>query len=294
MKRSLGLIVLLAPAVLLAGRARSDSATPAPSVVVTKAKTECFSSVIRATGYAVPRSLAVVMFNAPGFRISEVSVKAGDKVAVGDKVFVAVPAGSGDAPAAAQVPIKSLASGTILQVDASVGTLTSATAGPLATIAVDGDMEVLVDIPSVHVLDLAAGQVAHVSIDDGREFGGHVRVVPLEINRTSQVGQARISTEGGEPLKMGRFVHVAIDSSRSCGIGVPLAALLQESDGIRVQVVKNKSIETRLVTLGLRSDSMAEVKGNVAEGDLVVADAGTSLRDGDKVSPILSDLQEAR
>jgi len=33
----------------------------------------------------------------------------------------------------------------------------------------------------------------------------------------------------------------------------------------------------------------AEIRDGVAEGDVIVANAGTSLRDGDKVQPIISD-----
>lgn len=266
-------------------------------VIVTRATNECFSSVVRATGYIVPRATAVVMFNAPGFRITEVSAKEGDTIKAGDQVAVVVPSA---APADAtgdqvtRIPIRSPASGVVLRTDASIGMLTSATASPLATLAIDGELEALVDIPSVHVLELSAGQVAHATMDDGRDFGGHVRVVPLEINRATQVGQARISIDSEQSLKMGRFIHVAIDASRSCGVGVPRAALMHESDGVRLQVVKDKTIETRVVQLGLLSDTDAEVKSGVAEGELVVGDAGTSLRDGDKVKPIFSDLQEVQ
>lgn len=270
------------------------------SVIVARAANECFSTVVRATGYVVPRATAVVMFNAPGFRVSEVSAHEGDIVKSGDQVAVVVLApGSAVAPdhrpaGPSQMALKAPVSGTILRSDINVGMPTSAKADPLFLLAVDGEMEALIDIPSVHVLELSAGQTARVSLDDGREFAAHVRVVPLEINRVSQIGQARLSIDSEKPLKMGLFVHAAIDASRSCGIGVPRAALLHESDATRVQIVKDKTITTRVVKVGLLSDQDAEIKEGVADGDLVVANAGTSLRDGDRVKPILQDLQEVQ
>ena len=297
---------LVAVALPRPARAEDNLSPAAIPVAVTRATNECFSGVVRATGYIIPRASAVVMFNAPGFRIVEVSAHEGDWIKAGDQVAVAASSGAqsaspaaetgagGDSQGSTKVPIKSLASGLVLSQNAEVGMATSATSGPLFTLAVDGEMEALVDVPSVHVLELSSGQTAHVSMDDGRDFSGHVRLVPVEINKVTQVGQARLSIDSEQRLSMGRFVHVTIDASRSCGIGVPLAALTHESDGIRLQVVRGGSIETRKVTLGLLGDTDAEVVKGLAEGDLVVSDAGTSLRDGDKVRPIEADAQDVQ
>ncbi len=277
-------------------RADERRSVAAFAVTVTKAGTECFSSVVRATGYIVPRATAVVMFNAPNFKITAVSAVEGDWVKAGDQVAVA--SGLGGAPAApgnsgakgpgAEVPIKSPVDGRVLARNAEPGMLAAPTNGPLFTLAIDGETEALVDVPSIHVLELSTGQTVHLTFDDGREFSGHVRVVPVEIDKVTQVGQARLSIDSEKPLGVGRFVHVTIDARRSCGIGVPLAALTHESDGIRLQVVKNGIIESRMVSLGLLGDADAEIVKGVQEGDLVVSDAGTSLRDGDKVSPSIA------
>ena len=48
-------------------------------------------------------------------------------------------------------------------------------------------------------------------------------------------------------------------------------------------------IETRSIQIGFHSDTDIEVRSGLNEGDLVVANAGTSLRDGDKVRPIDAD-----
>lgn len=292
---------LLILSVAMATSAVAGGGEPASSnadVPVIKASRKCFSSVVNATGYIVPRATAVVMFNAPGFRFAEVPVKEGDTVRRDETVAVAVavasPPGPSGADAAARIPIKSLASGIVLQRSVKVGDLSSQGAGPLFTLAIDGDMEAVVDVPSVHVLELEPGQIARLSMDDGHDLGARVRVVPAEINQLTQVGQARLSIDGSEPPMTGRFVRAAIDAHRSCGIAVPLSALTHGSDGVRLQVVKGEEIETRLVKLGLRSEAEAEIIEGVADGDLVIADAGTSLEEGDRVHPIFSDLEEAQ
>ena len=48
-------------------------------------------------------------------------------------------------------------------------------------------------------------------------------------------------------------------------------------------------VETRRVRIGFHSDLAVEIREGIRDGDLVVANAGTSLRDGDQVSAKLTD-----
>jgi multidrug efflux pump subunit AcrA (membrane-fusion protein) len=57
--------------------------------------------------------------------------------------------------------------------------------------------------------------------------------------------------------------------------------------------VRNDVIETRNIQVGIHSDSDIEVRKGLSEGDLIVANAGTSLRDGDRVKPIDADSARA-
>jgi hypothetical protein len=85
------------------------------------------------------------------------------------------------------------------------------------------------------------------------------------------------------------FVRATIDSKRSCGVSIPRSAVRYRSQGTSVQVVRDDIIETRFVQVGLNSDTNTEIVSGVREGDMVVANAGSSLRDGDKVTPIVAD-----
>ena len=70
-----------------------------------------------------------------------------------------------------------------------------------------------------------------------------------------------------------------------------------EPDGPTVQVVRDNRVETRKIKTGLAAGALVEVREGLDEGDLVVARAGTFLREGDAVRPVLADrtkLSEAR
>jgi RND family efflux transporter MFP subunit len=198
------------------------------------------------------------------------------------------PPGAGGAGAAPPAPptnlnLKAPAAGRITRATAVIGATANPRADPLFRIAIDGEIELEAEVPSIHVPKLASGQTARIEIEDGRELSGSVRLVPAEINPMSQLGRVRISVERDPSLRLGSFARATIDASRSCGVSVPKAAVLYKTEGTSVQVVRGKAVETRRVRVGFHSDLNVEIRDGVNEGDLIVANAGTSLRDGDQV-----------
>jgi HlyD family secretion protein len=116
-----------------------------------------------------------------------------------------------------------------------------------------------------------------------------VRLAPGAIDMKTQLGHARVSLERDPQLRLGTFARATIEANRSRGISVPRSAVLYRTEGPSVQVVRGNVIETRLVRVGYHSDNDTEIREGLSEGDLVVANAGSSLRDGDKVKPVEAD-----
>jgi multidrug efflux pump subunit AcrA (membrane-fusion protein) len=85
------------------------------------------------------------------------------------------------------------------------------------------------------------------------------------------------------------FARGTIDASHSCGVSIPRSAVQYQTEGTTVQVVRDTTVETRRVRLDLFSDTDIEVLDGVKEGELVIANAGTSLHDGDQVKPMFAD-----
>ena len=59
-----------------------------------------------------------------------------------------------------------------------------------------------------------------------------------------------------------------------------------------MQVVKGNTVETRRVRVGLTSDTSTEILEGLDVGEIVVADAGTSLHDGDQIKTMFADELE--
>lgn len=265
--------------------AEKDAAAPATALVtVAKVTNGCFSDLVRVTGFVVPRKLAVVGVDSEGFKVNDLMVRDGDTVTENQELARLQP----PAATAAKPPLVSLrapAAGLIIDVSTQAGAPASPQAGPLFKIAVGGDVELDAEVPGLHMLKLSPGATARVIRDNDQELSGRVRLIAPALDRTSQLGHVRISLGPNPPLKVGTFARATIDAKRSCGASVPRSAL----DHSTVQVVKNNVIETRRVRVGLVSDTSTEILEGLSEGEIVVADAGTSLHDGDQVRTMFAD-----
>ena len=268
--------------------------------MVARATNGCFSDTLRVTGLLVPRDLALVTLDVPGYRVSEVLAAEGDRVKAGqDLVRLTRPSDvpgasnpsdlAGRAALPAVVTLRAPAPGLITRAAAVAGAVASPDAEPLFQIMINDELELQVDVPSIHVPKLRAdgSQAARVAVDNGAQVSGRVRAVPAEIERATQLGRARVSIDRAPSLRVGMFARAAIDASRSCGIAVPRAAVSYEAEGTSVQVVRDGKVETRPVHIGLLSDSNVEIREGLKEGELVVANAGGSLHDGDHVKTVL-------
>jgi multidrug efflux pump subunit AcrA (membrane-fusion protein) len=157
--------------------------------------------------------------------------------------------------------------------------------GPLVRIAADDQIELDAEVPGVHMLKLNPNAPARITIDDGPELSGRVRLVAPVIDPRTQLGRVRIAVFKDPSVKIGMFARATIDAARSCGVSIPLLAVEHQT----VQVVRDNVVEVRRVQTGLMSDTSVEIRDGVKEGEIVVANAGTSLHDGDQVKTMFAD-----
>jgi multidrug efflux pump subunit AcrA (membrane-fusion protein) len=284
--------ILAAGVMAMPAASAETSSSPGVQVTVVRAANACFSATIRVTGFLVPREEAIASFDAPGQKIVEVLAGEGDRVMGGQALVRLTRPSQGPDPGAGKTTTTTLrapVSGTITRSTAEVGGTASPMMGePLFRIAVDNEIELEAEVPSIHVPALNRDQTARVEIGS-RELSGRVRLVPAAVDQRTQLGRARLSLERDPSLRVGMFAGATIDAKRSCGISVPRSAVRYRTEGTSVQIVRNETIETRRVQIGIHSDLNVEVRDGLGEGDLVVANAGSTLRDGDKAIPVVVD-----
>jgi multidrug efflux pump subunit AcrA (membrane-fusion protein) len=265
-------------------------------VVVTKTANACFSDLVRVTGFVVPRREAVVGADQEGSKVTDLFVREGDSVTDNQELarLSAPPQQPGtppNAPKPAAVSLRAPAAGLLTEVRTIVGAPASPQAGPMFRIAVNNDVELDAEVPSVHLSKLNPGATARISRDNAPDLIGRVRLVSPQIDRTTQLGRVRISLTNNPSLKVGMFARASIDAKRSCvGVAVPRTAI----DHLTVQVIKGDTVETRKVRVGLVSDTSTEILEGLEVGEIVVADAGSSLHDGDKIKTMYADELDRR
>jgi multidrug efflux pump subunit AcrA (membrane-fusion protein) len=263
-------------------------------VVVTKSTNACFSDLVRVTGFVVPRREAVVGADQEGSKVTDLFVREGDMVT--DNQELARLSAPQQQPGGQQrtnqgpVSLRAPAAGLVTEVKTIVGAPASPQAGPMFRISVNNEIELDAEVPAVHMLKLNPGATVRISRDNAPDLVGRVRAVSPQIDRTTQLGHVRISVTNNPSLKVGMFARANIDAKRSCGVAVPRTAI----DHLTVQVVKGNTVETRRVRVGLVSDTNTEILEGLDVGEIVVADAGSSLHDGDQIKTMFADEIDRR
>jgi multidrug efflux pump subunit AcrA (membrane-fusion protein) len=264
-------------------------------VIVTKSTNACFSDVVRGTGYMLPRREAVVGVDQEGSKVTDVLVREGEMVSENQELARLTPppaqGGGGAARPATPISLRAPAAGLVTEVRTIVGAPASPQAGPMFRIAVNNEIEMDAEVPAVHMLKLNPGATVRISRDNAPDLGGRVRLVSPQIDRATQLGHIRITVTANPSIKVGMFARANVDAKRSCGVAIPRTAI----DHLTVQVVKGNTVETRKVRVGLVSDSSTEILEGLDVGEIVVADAGSSLHDGDQIKTMFAeDLDRSR
>jgi multidrug efflux pump subunit AcrA (membrane-fusion protein) len=259
-------------------------------VIVAKSTNACFSDLVRVTGFFVPRREAVVVADQEGSRVTDLLVTEGAVVTENQELArLTAPQQIPGQPARpgpqGPISLKAPAAGLVTEVRTIVGAPASPQAGPMFRIAVNNEIELEAQVPAVHMPKLNPGATVRISRDDAPDLIGRVRLVSPEIDRATQLGRVRISVTNNPSLKVGMFARASIDAKRSCGVAVPKTAI----DHLTIQVVKGNTVETRRVRVGLTSDTSTEILEGLDVGEIVVADAGSSLHDGDQIKTMFAD-----
>lgn len=162
---------------------------------------------------------------------------------------------------------------------------------PMFKIIAKGEVELDAEASEFQLAKVKAGQQARIDVTGAGTLEGTVRLVSPEVNASTRLGRVRIFLGTNDQARIGAFARGVIETARSRNLAVPQSAVLFSEAGPTVQAIVNDKVETRSIEVGLAAQGLLEVKSGLAEGDLVVAKAGTFLRNGDAVRASLPDAK---
>lgn len=250
------------------------------AVTVLKAAKACFANIVEVSGTIIPRDENQVRPERQGLKVSEVLADAGDSVTAGQVLArLTLPEGG-------SVSVQAPVAGTISATTAAVGAIASGKGEALFSIIARGEFDLVGLVPTRDIAKLQVSQTARIKIIGAGEVDGRVRRMSTTVEPNSQLGQVFLAITTNRRLLVNSSGRAQIKTGQSCGVSVPLTAILYGSAGTVVQVVRRARVETRRVETGLMSAGQVEIKDGLVEGDIVVARAGALLREGDPVRPV--------
>jgi len=185
-----------------------------------------------------------------------------------------------------RVEVTAPADGIISRRMARVGGYAAGAAEPMFRIVAKGEVELDAEVIETRLAAIAIGQPARVEVAGLGEVAGTVRLVSPEVDKATRLGRVRIFLGDNPGLRVGAFARGSILTASGSGLAVPASAVLYGPEGATVQLVRANRVETSKIRTGLTAGALVEVREGLAEGDLVVARAGTFLREGDLVRPM--------
>lgn len=166
---------------------------------------------------------------------------------------------------------------------------------PAFRIIEDGDIELEAEVVDVTLARLAVGQPVRVMPAGARvAVEGRVRLISPRVDPATRLGRVRIEIVSDGPATIGAYASGVVEIGRRETLVLPLQAISLADTGASVQRVAENRVETLPVTLGLRAQREVEIVEGLGEGDIVVARAGSFLRNGDQVTPLAAATAEAR
>jgi HlyD family secretion protein len=276
-------LCLAAPGAFAADEA--DAQPRGAAVTVLKATKSCFGNIVEVSGTLIPREETQVRPERPGLKVAEVMVDAGDTVTAGQTLARLTP------PEGGSVQVLAPVAGVISISTAAVGATASGKGEALFSIITRGEFDLVGLVPTRDIAKLQVNQLARIKVIGAGDVDGKVRRLSTTVEPNSQLGQVFIGITTNRRLLVNSSGRAQIKTGQSCGIAVPLTAILYGSAGTVVQVVRRQRVETRRVEIGLMSAGQVEIREGIAEGDIVVARAGALLREGDPVRPVMADAK---
>ncbi len=187
--------------------------------------------------------------------------------------------------------VKAPFDGVITQRNVDVGALVSAGSTLLYRVAQTGRLRTYVNVPQSSVSAVRVGQSASLRVSNlpGRSVRGTVARMAHALDPATRTMLVEIDVPNADgALFAGSFANVELTGVEADPpIVVPASALVFRADGAQLAVVRpDDTVHLQKVTVGRDYGDRLEIVAGVEDGTRVIAVAGDTAREGEKVVPV--------
>ena len=184
----------------------------------------------------------------------------------------------------AKTSVRAVDSGVVTSRSATLGAVVSA-GSELFRLLRQGRVEWNAEMDAQQIGQVRSGQKAHLTLADGRQVEGQVRMVAPTLNSNTGRAIAYVALPIDSGAKAGSFASGAIDLESKAVLTLPQSAVVLRDGRSFVFTVGEDSRAIRhLVTTGQYRDDRVEIVKGLNAGVRVVESGGAFLADGAQVT----------
>jgi HlyD family secretion protein len=174
--------------------------------------------------------------------------------------------------------------GLIIERNVQLGDLSGAGTNPFYRMAENGQIELAADVSLDALGKLRPGASARVTLGNGGQVTGVVRLVSPAVDPSTKLGKVRITLPVRADVHSGDFAQATFLGGTHSSLAVPETAVRYDANGASVMVVGSDDRLARVpVTTGERGEGWVELLTGPPLGARVVEKAGAMFVPGDFV-----------
>ena len=186
--------------------------------------------------------------------------------------------------------IKAPLNGTVLNdYSISAGTMISPSS-PILDIADLSRLKATLKIPESKIFTVKMGMPVTIRFDalPDEEFKGYVTATDQYVEPSTRTSNVEIELDNraaGGKLRPGMFGQASITEREAKNvIAIPESSLHSSESGFYVLVAESGKAKQRVISVGIRQDSLVEITKGLKTGDKVIIFGGKNLNNGDKIT----------
>jgi HlyD family secretion protein len=194
-----------------------------------------------------------------------------------------------------KMTVRAPVAGLILQRNVRPGDIAAPSGTPMFTMARDDLIELEADVAEGDLSGIKVGDEAQVTLPDGTQVAGTVRLILPAVDQTTKLGKIRISLPVRTDLRPGGFGRASFTGSSSAVPAVPETAVRYDADGASVMVVDSTDhVHQAPIITGQHAGGYVQLIKGPPVGSRVLRGAAVFVLPGDVVNPKQDDAGAAQ